>query len=87
MVAIQDFNKYYNMKALHKDDRMDLNNVSMISLNMPTCRCRRLNKIEMELACLQVERKSIIFWMVGVPCMLMEMLVDRPFFCRYLQLC
>jgi hypothetical protein len=74
MVAIQVFDKHYNMKAEHKDDRMDLNIVSMICLNLPACKCGRLNKIEIDLACLWVERKSIIFWTAQVACMLREML-------------
>jgi len=74
MVAVQVFDKHYNMKAECKDDRMDLNIVSMISLNPPACKCGRLNKIEIELACLWVEMKSIIVWTVRVPCMSREML-------------
>ena len=61
MVAVQILDKHYNMKAERNDDRMDLSIVSKISLNPLPGKCGRLNKSETRLACLRVERKSIIF--------------------------
>jgi hypothetical protein len=72
--AVQILDKHYNMKAERNDDRMDLSIVSKISLNPLPGKCGRLNKSETRLACLRVERKSIIFWTARVPCILREIL-------------
>lgn len=73
MVAIEILDEHNNVKAERDDDRMDLGVVSEISL-YPSHKSMVLNEAETTLACLRVDRKSIIFWTARVPCMLSEML-------------
>lgn len=73
MVAVEILDEHNNVKAERDDDRMDLGVVSEISL-YPSRKSKVLNEAETTLACLRVDRKSIIFWTARVPCMLSEML-------------
>ena len=61
MIAVQVLDKHYNMKAECNNDRMNLSIVSMISLNPIPRKCARLNNNGTTLACLRVDKKSIIF--------------------------
>jgi hypothetical protein len=74
MVSVQVLDKHDNMKAECDNDRMDLSIVSKISLlSLPVSVIDEM-KLGTRLACLRVDRKSIIFWTARVPCILREML-------------
>lgn len=74
MIAVQVLDKHYNVEAERNNDGMNLSIVSEISLNPIPRKCGRLNYNETTLACLRVDKKSIIFWTARVPCMFKEML-------------
>ena len=61
MIAVQVLDEHYNMKAECDNNGMNLGIVSNISLNPIPRKCARLNDNETTLACLRVDKKSIIF--------------------------
>ena len=70
VVAVQILDEHDDVQAQGQDDRVDLQNPQGVSLSSAPCTYRGT----LTLACLRVDKKSIIFWTARVPCMFREML-------------
>lgn len=72
MVAVEILDEDDDMQAQGHDDSVDLGVVFEVSL--PRLVSDISDRTEARLACLRVDRKSIIFCTARVPCMFSEML-------------